>query len=360
MKKYLNYMIVIVLVFFAAYYFFRNKADLQGLLDVRPMYIIIMLAAGIAQFFVSGSFTKIILKPFGIGIKIKELFALAIFTCLGNYLLPLRGGLGLRAVYLKKRYNFSYPYFLSSLAGIYLVYFLTNSLLGLGALFFLYYYWGITSMTLGLTFATVSLGVFTPLILNTKRLSHNRETHLSGNALAPSMAFFNDMLGPWSLLGDKLTNFFYQIIEGWNYLQKKPLLIFQLILLTLLNSLVNMTLLYCGFLSSSARPTILGLVMISSILSISGLLNITPAAMGIQEAAIIFSSNILNITTIQSLTASILMRLVILTTAFILAPFLGHYLIRKIGNSSGSLSFRAQREIFPRPEVNKDSSLWSK
>ena len=211
-----------------------------------------------------------------------------------------------------------------------MVYFLTNSLLGLGALFFLYYYWGIVSLTLGFIFASVSLGVFIPFLFPTKGVSVSVGRVRNTGTMTCLTDTFSAMSAPWSFLTDKVAKFFYQIIEGWHCLQKSPLLILQLILLTFLNSLVNMTLLYCGFLSSSANPNILGLVMISSILSISGILSITPAAMGVQEAVVIFSSNILNITTIQSLTASILMRLVSLTTAFILAPFLGSYLIKKV------------------------------
>ncbi|MDP3947981.1 MAG: lysylphosphatidylglycerol synthase transmembrane domain-containing protein, partial [bacterium] len=295
MKKYLFYIMIFFLIFWAVFYFVEHSDELKELLQVKPLYMIGMLLACISQPFVSGLFTRLILKPHGIKIKIKELLALTIFTSLGNYLLPL-GGMGFRAVYLKKRHNFSYPYFLSSMAGVYLIYFLTNSLLGLGALSLLYYYWDIVSLELALIFVLVTIAAFIPFLLPTKRLFPKRETSSSGDRLLPSVTLAKGIFVLWTSLTCKMVKFFYQIMEGCDYFKKSPSLIFQMILLTFLNNIISMTLLFFGFLSSSVKPGILGLVMVSATLGISAILSITPAAIGIQESAIIFSSKILNIT----------------------------------------------------------------
>ncbi|MBI5184858.1 MAG: flippase-like domain-containing protein [Nitrospinae bacterium] len=301
MKRYIPYIVLLSLVFLAGYYLYNHQNDLRTFFQFRPLYIFYMTAAGIAQFFISGFFNRAILKPCSITIKTGELFAIAVMASIGNYVLPFRGGLGLRAIYLKRKHNFPYSYFMSGMAGIYLVFFLTNSLLGLASMALLYFYRGVASPPLCLIFGFVLFLVFLPFLASFKGFAFSR----------------------------KLPEFIGRAITGWLQVARDPVLIFQLVVLTAINSVTNIVLLHYGFLSSSVRPDILELLMISSLLSVSGLVNITPAGLGIQEAAIVFSSNVLGISMAQSLMASLFVRFVSIALAVTLAPFLGRYFLDK-------------------------------
>jgi uncharacterized protein (TIRG00374 family) len=285
-----------------------------------------MIVAGTGQFFISGFFNGVILKPCSIVIKVRELFAIAVMTSIGNYILPFRGGLGLRAIYLKKKYNFPYSYFMSGMMGIFLIFFLTNSLLGLGSLMLLYCYRGVVSPALYFIFGFVLLLVFLPFLAYFKDFSYSRKIKPLEND-TPLYFFLSKNHAGWlALLLQKLSEFLARAIKGWLQISRNPTAIFQLVLLTLLNCAANTVLLYYGFLSSSVKPDILGLLMISSLLSVSGLVNITPAGLGIQEAAIVFSSGVLGISMTQSLMASLFVRFVSIALAVTLAPFFSHYL----------------------------------
>lgn len=312
MKRYISWFVIFFLIFLAGYYFYKHQNDLRTFFQFRPLYIFYMTAAGIAQFFISGFFNRAILKPCSITIKTGELFAIAVMASIGNYVLPFRGGLGLRAIYLKRKHNFPYSYFMSGMTGIYLVFFLTNSLLGLVSLMLLYFYRGVMSPPLYFIFVLALILVFLPFLASFKGLAFSRKI---------------ETLEKVPLL-QKLPEFLDRAITGWLQVARDPVLIFQLVVLTAINSVTNIVLLHYGFLSSSVSPDILELLMISSLLSVSGLVNITPAGLGIQEAAIVFSSNVLGISMAQSLMASLFVRFVSIALAVALAPFLGRYFFK--------------------------------
>lgn len=326
MKRYISCFLLLFLVSVAAYYFYRHLDDLKSFFLLRPLYIFFMIVAGTGQFFISGFFNGIILKPCSIVIKVRELFAIAVMTSIGNYILPFRGGLGLRAIYLKKKYNFPYSYFMSGMMGIFLIFFLTNSLLGLGSLLLLYYYRGVAFPPLFFIFGLVLLLVFFPFLASFKDFPLGRIIKPLESDTPLYSILSKNHVGWLALLLQKIFEFLGRAIKGWLQISRNPTAIFQLVLLTLLNCVANTVLLYYGFLSSSVQPDILGLLMISSLLSVSGLVNITPAGLGIQEAAIVFSSGVLGISMTQSLMASLFVRFLSIALALTLAPFVSHYL----------------------------------
>lgn len=327
MKRYISYLVLLSLVSLAGYYFYNHQNDLRAFFQFRPLYIFYMIVAGIAQFFISGFFNRAILKPCSITINTGELFAIAVMASIGNYILPFRGGLGLRAMYLKRKHNFPYSYFMSGMTGIYLVFFLTNSLIGLLSLVLLYFYRGVVSPPLYLIFCFVLLLVFLPFLASFKEFAFTRKIETLKSC--PLLSSLKNQAGWLAALIHKLPEFLDRARTGWLQVARDHVLIFQLVILTAINSVANIILLYCGFLSSSVRPDILELLMISSLLSVSGLVNITPAGLGVQEAAIVFSSNVLGISMAQALMASLFVRFVSIALAVTLAPFLGRYFLTK-------------------------------
>ena len=92
---------------------------------------------------------------FGIDLHFFEYFSISIITSIGNIFLPMKGGAGFRAVYLKSRYDFDYSYFLSSLAANYLVVFGVSSAVALGCLALFYLDSGVFSFPATMVFLAV-------------------------------------------------------------------------------------------------------------------------------------------------------------------------------------------------------------
>ena len=97
--------------------FIESKNDEFLLLEwPSNLAITIVGTTFIANIYLRSLFNKIMMFRLGVCISISESFMLSCVTTAGNFLLPFRGGAGLRAIYMKKLYKLPYSHFASSLA----------------------------------------------------------------------------------------------------------------------------------------------------------------------------------------------------------------------------------------------------
>src|SRR3989344_823124 len=82
----------------------------------------------------NGLRVKIYAALFNIPLNFQEWFGLAQVSTLGNAVSPFRGGASLRALYLKRHYDFPYRTFLVTVASNALIVFLAYSFIGMAAL----------------------------------------------------------------------------------------------------------------------------------------------------------------------------------------------------------------------------------
>lgn len=136
-KRIFQILVLIILIVWFAVYFYQNIDDFKQLKIINAVYFVPLCIFFILFLINNGLILKYFLESFKIKLEFKEWFGLSVITTMGNYLTPFRGGAVARAVYLKKIHQFSYSYFLSTLAGIYIVIFLVYSFIGLLAMFFL-------------------------------------------------------------------------------------------------------------------------------------------------------------------------------------------------------------------------------
>ena len=144
-KKIISVMILIIIILFFVYYINSNLSDLKQLayLGISNIPIILIIALLSLIFAIlNGTLLDILMRPFGIKLSFKEYFSLSIITSFYNYITPFRGGMAARAVYLKKKYNFSYTNFLAILSAIYIIIFFVGGLGMLISMFFIWVYYG--------------------------------------------------------------------------------------------------------------------------------------------------------------------------------------------------------------------------
>jgi uncharacterized protein (TIRG00374 family) len=226
--KYISAILTVGILLLFVFYLYKNPEILIGLRDIKPIYIFLISVSFIVVFLLEGFFIQITLRAFKREISIKESFYLSTLSRIGNYLLPMRAGAIFRATYLKKKYNFDYSKFLSTLYGYYIILFLLYSLLGVSALGFKWVLNDQKYFLLLLFFIILFLGM---LFLMFVRFPFERIVKKDEGILS------------------KVLKFLDRFIKSWDLIVKGKRLLFQLIFVTLGNILVNTVIIFIEFIA---------------------------------------------------------------------------------------------------------------
>ena len=137
-KKILSISIFLILLIFFINYIIKNKGSFSTIKIVNPIFLIILIFLFLITTFLTAILNNELMKALGLKMKISESFGLSIITGFYNLITPFRGGMAVRAVYLKKKYNFAYVYFLATLSAVYILIFFVSSILGLISTWFIF------------------------------------------------------------------------------------------------------------------------------------------------------------------------------------------------------------------------------
>jgi glycosyltransferase 2 family protein len=307
--KYLKILITVGIVIFFIYYFVNNREDFLLVLSTPPKYIFLIGLFYSLIFFLNGVFIKIILGSFSKVISLFESLYVSIISSLGNYFLPMRGGAVIRSVYLKKKFNFSYSHFVSTLYGYYIIVFLVNSFFALIALLFITLKYGIVSTPLYVFFGGLFLCM---LILS---LIH-----------FPTEKVKEGRVG----LVNKFLKILKEILNGWNIIVDNKGLLLSLILITLVAFILHIFLFWIEFIALGIETNFINVVLYNCLSGVSLLVSLTPGSLGIREGIFVITSDILGITNEQVMKLALLDRGVVVVGLLLLLSFL--QLLRRFKN----------------------------
>ena len=120
-----------------------------------------------------------------------------------------------------------------------------------------------------------------------------------------------------------------RIMNGWHLIKNNKKIIFSIIIFSLLQLLISSYMLYLQFKVFGIDIPFISAVFITSITSLSILISITPANLGIQEAITVFSALTLGISPAQSLSAALLGRVIQMIVLFVLGPIFSYVLFKR-------------------------------
>jgi uncharacterized membrane protein YbhN (UPF0104 family) len=259
---------------------------------------------------VNGLFLNALTISFGIDLLFFEHFSISIITSFGNLFLPMRGGAGFRAVYLKSRFDLDYSYFVSSLAATYLIGFSITAIAALVCLALFYVNSGGSSLPVTLAFlgiaALTSWAIFWP---------------------PPSLEWI-----PVAWVRERVN----QVLSGWNTIRKSAKILVKLCWLSALNLFLCFLITWLEFGSFHMKDyrgndiSLLQASIFSAIGILTFLVSITPAALGIKESVLMFSSQFLRISQSQALTVSLLDRSVSVLVICLFFGFASIYVNNKL------------------------------
>ncbi|MDQ3075862.1 MAG: flippase-like domain-containing protein [bacterium] len=296
MKKRLSTIVFIIFIIIFAIYFFVSFEQFKILLNVNLWLLSIIVIANLTNIASNGLFIKIILKPYNKIIPILESIFISLISSVGNFFAPVGGGLGLRAVYLKKKFNLTYSDFISTLYGNYIIVFLVNSFVALVALYLLrekpngaYYlllvlFSGIFGVCLILSLVKV------PVATINKKLKKKP---------------------------NKIVFILLEILKGWNRIVENKKLLLQLILLSTFNLSVTIFISWLEIKALHLSISLPSLLLFSVLGSLSLFVNITPANLGVKEAIFIFSGSVIGFSTSEILSIALVDRGILFLVLFV-------------------------------------------
>ena len=288
-KKIIIYFLVIAVV---GLFFYQFKDELLAIHIVKPIYILPIIFASFAIILVNGLINFIILKSYSLSIPFLTCVGLAGLSALGNLVIPMRGGSVSNAVYLKKKFKFSYAKFLSSLSALYVVIFWVSSVCGLLGVLLLRVFYNIgTPWNLALFFLIIfvtlsSIIIFSPTISLTK------------------YSFINK---------------FISVVNNWNNFNQDRKSILYVAIATILNILIGTVLSYSMFQLIGETVNLFKLAIYTIFSGFSILISFTPGNLGIKETFAIYSASTLGIALPLVLVVSIVERLASLLVSLLVS-----------------------------------------
>jgi len=300
-KKIFQILVLVILIGWFGVYFYQNIDEFRELKIVNGWYLVPIILFSIVGFLNSGLILKYFLIPFGVILKFREYFGLAVVNNMANYLTPFRGGIVVKAAYLKKIHNFSYAHFLSMFAGTNIVLFLVTSFVGIVTVLLFRYLYGIFNTFIFFVFLLLFLFLLGIILLSPKI----KETKY------------------------RFLNILINVINGWHLVRYHKKAIFFAGFITLVNIAMAAFGTFFGFRVFGIEIGLLHALFLSVVAGLSLLLSITPGGLGIAETIAAFTAVVIQIPVSEVLAVSILSRFINLGIIFILGPFFSYILMNQ-------------------------------
>lgn len=284
--KYLKTAIYILTIVGIVLFVYFKRQELKPLLEIGLLPLLALLGVSIIPLFINALRFKNNISIFKIELPFKEWFGLTVSNTMYSFLLPLMSGLAVRAVYLKKKYDFQYSRQISFLTGSYLINFITAS--AVASLLSLWFYvsgeteFGLLYLAVGLVFICLLLLTFILFRVNAASLPQ-RNRFLSTLKSAA---------------------------EGLHEFRGKPGKILTLVFLHILFIISLNIRLFIAFYILGIPVDFTHLLFIQSFVVFSVVLSITPGNIGLNEGIIGLFSGFLGISLEEALLGAILDRVV--------------------------------------------------
>lgn len=301
LRKILTIIILIVTIVLLSYYIYKNWSDFSQIRLVNPYLLIILIFFNILGIYFNSIVLNILMQPFGIKLRKLEAFGLSSITGFYNLIMPFRGGMAARAVYLKQKHEFPYVNFLATLSAIYVIVFFVGCIFGLISMLYIYIYYKIFNpiifgLFLGFFLFLLGIIVFSPRMPEPK------------NRILKNIA---------------------KVINGWHLIRKNKKVIFivsfNTVYLLIIGAIMTSTIYY----TIGVHISFFKALFIASIGSISILVAITPGNLGIGDAIGIYSATVIGVGLTESVAANIIGRVAGIISILLVGPFFSWYLLKR-------------------------------
>jgi uncharacterized membrane protein YbhN (UPF0104 family) len=301
-----SYLIPVLFFAWAIKYITQHPEDFQKVFSLSLPILALLALSQFLSIWVTSLFTSIMAKPFGVNLRFHEYFGITTIARTLNLLLPMKGGAGARALYLKSRHQLPMTAFAAMFAGQ------TVLTLFIAAVICL----------LGLAWLYIETGIY----------------DIIGTSFFGSIAFIFGLFVFWSPLlptsNNRLWNIVKSILDNWHKLRSNRSIVIKVCLISVTNSMLSafsIGLLFWALHNPQSAGTSLYLGGSQDVMYLA---SFTPGALGIVEASTVILSNNLSINISDALLIALIIRTMIFLISGLMTPWYIYYLL---GNKANQL-----------------------
>ncbi len=193
--SYLKYLVTGIFILFFFLFIYRYRLEFYVLKDIRLDQFIFLLGLALATIGLNGFKLRLIVRSYGIDLKIREWFGLASISLSLNSFL-FKSGSAATSNYLKRRHGYSYMDFVGTLGGDVLTMIFVNSCLGFMVCGYLIFFEG-AEATLLMAGWGVAIAGFFFLQQNSSKISLDKYAYLE--PIIRALGAFQKLLANWKL-----------------------------------------------------------------------------------------------------------------------------------------------------------------
>ena len=290
--------LIVVIVFIV--YFFFNIESFKPLLYVKPLYLFLVAACYGIIMFTNGLFIKYVIEPFNKNISTREATRVSLLSSIGNFFASSGAGLGVRAVYLKKKHDLRYQDYMSTVYGNYLLIFICNALFALAGLLFVKHKVGAAYIGLSLLFTSMLLVSIALCFVRIPASTKKRKNILH-----------------------KVLFILHEMTTGWSRIVKNKRLLIHLNIVIIAQIVLSFCIAWLELHALSIQIGWAETMLLSILGSMSIFVSLTPANIGVKELIFIFTATTIGLTTPDILSVSLIDRGVLFATLGVLWIFFG-------------------------------------
>lgn len=260
----------IILTILFIFYLYDNYNGFKRINYFENYYTYFVILLRVVQTFISAQVFLIIIRQFK-DISFSENLQLNTKSLIGNLLLPYRAGSGYRGLYLRKYHGVKISHF-SSIFTLLTGFSMTAFLVLLGVFLFVKYKDFSFFISIFVLFTVLTITVLLLRRFAIARIKYLFSKHRK----------------------NKILSFFYHYIDGFNQINSLRLL-FILLILHLLLVVTSVVIFYCEFKLFGLSNSFPDVAIYTSLIGLSNVINITPAALGLRESVLFIFNDVINI-----------------------------------------------------------------
>jgi uncharacterized membrane protein YbhN (UPF0104 family) len=292
LKKLLAGLLTLAIVAGLVLYGWFHRDEVASVELVSPLALALCAGAVVGSIAVVGPLFQGMINELNRCVGLLECISLSVVTTAVNMLVPLQGGAGVRAVYLKHRHGFEYSNFLATLYGY---------------------------QVLRVLVCAVGAAVAVLVMV----LGEGREISVAllagvavcvGVSLAACCLPRIPVTGNW--LGDRLASF----TEGWHVLRANPKCLARMTFWVTLQLATEVLTFWAACSAIGVQLSAAEAIVIGTLSILATVVGLTPGGLGLYEAMAAFVSSAVALNPVHSVMAALLARFVLLAVLFVLTP----------------------------------------
>lgn len=285
------------------WYIYQNQDIFKYIHSIEWKQVLLIILLDLISFFVNSLLDWSMINRLHHGrVSFWDCYFLGYANSFLNKILPtIGGGAAFRAAFLKKKYDFSYSHFISTISGLYIISFFSTSLMGLCCMVWIYLNYRVFNGLVMLIFLGILLFCLFVILFSPHIPQHENQAFQVLN----------------------------NVFDGWRVIKKEPRFIVLYASLAIVFLLLAALQTLISYEAIDVETNFVSMLFLSTLGIIQAFLNFTPDGIGVREGLFVFSSSLVQIPGNVLVLGSLVLRAVSFCTTFVIGGICYAFLARQ-------------------------------